>query len=87
VALEAQRVSKLPTDDANTSYADAYTLVHLRTAFTLPGRLGVEPMLGVENLFDETYAANVVANASNGRFFEPGPGRTVYLGLRVGTAR
>ncbi|HSA57219.1 MAG TPA: TonB-dependent receptor [Gemmatimonadaceae bacterium] len=87
VALEAQHVAKLPTDDANLNYADAYTLLHLRAALALPGRFGVEPMAGIENFFDETYAANIVANAANGRFFEPGPGRVFYVGLRVNGGR
>lgn len=85
LAVEAQRMGKMPTDDANQNYADAYTLVHVRAGFNLPTRLGVEPMIGIDNFFDETYAANVVANASNGRFFEPGPGRVFWVGLRLST--
>ncbi|HEX7120738.1 MAG TPA: TonB-dependent receptor, partial [Gemmatimonadaceae bacterium] len=85
LAVEAQRMGKMPTDDANQNYADAYTLVHVRAGFNLPTRLGVEPMIGIDNVFDETYAANVVANASNGRFFEPGPGRVFWVGLRLST--
>lgn len=84
MAIEAQRVAKLPTDDGNQNYADAYTLVHLRAGFNVPARLAVQPMIGVDNVFDETYAANIVANAGNGRFFEPGPGRVFWVGLRVG---
>lgn len=87
LALETQHVAKLATDDANQNYADAYMLVHLRASFAFGERFGVEPMAGIENFFDETYAANIVANAANGRFFEPGPGRTFYVGLRVNGGR
>jgi iron complex outermembrane receptor protein len=83
-ALEAQHVARTPADDANTVYADAYTVLNARAALTLRGRVNAQPYLGIDNLFDETYASNVVVNAARGRFFEPGPGRTFYLGLRVG---
>ena len=87
VTLEAQRTGRLPTDDANTTYADAYTLLNVRVALRVPTRLAVEPAFGIDNLFDATYASNVVVNAARGRFFEPGPGRTVYFLVRMGTRR
>ena len=36
------------------------------------------------DLFDKSYAANVVTNATRGRYFEPGAGRRVYVAMRVG---
>jgi iron complex outermembrane receptor protein len=87
VALEVQRVGRTPADDSNQNYADAYSLVHLRAAFDGLDRFGVQPAVGIDNLIDETYAANIVANAANGRFFEPGPGRTFWIALRVGNGR
>lgn len=83
VALEAQRVGRLPADDANQTYVDAYTLLNARVALDLRGRYGAQPVVGVDNVFDKAYAANVVVNASGGRYFEPGPGRTLFVGVRV----
>ncbi len=82
VAVELQHAARQPADDANANYANAYTVVNARLALELT-RLGAQPVIGIDNIFDRTYAANVVSNASNGRFFEPGPGRTVWVGLRV----
>lgn len=39
---------------------------------------------GINNLFDESYYANVRLNAFAGRYFEPAPRRHGYLGLSVG---
>ena len=40
-------------------------------------------MIGIANLLDEEYNSSVVVNAFGGRYFEPGPGRTVHAGLRI----
>jgi hypothetical protein len=32
-------------------------------------------------VFGRTYNASVVVNAAGGRYFEPGPGRTFFVGL------
>jgi iron complex outermembrane receptor protein len=85
VALEAQRVGRQAVDDANTAWADAYVLANARVALRLPTQLAVEPVFGIDNIFDKTYASNVVVNAARGRFYEPGAGRTYYLSIRMGT--
>jgi iron complex outermembrane receptor protein len=85
VALEAQRVGRQAVDDANTAHADAYVVANARVAFRLPTQLAVTPAFGIDNLFDKTYASNVVVNAARGRFYEPGAGRTYYLSIRMGT--
>ncbi len=85
VAIEASRVGRVAVNNANTSWADAYTLLNARVAIRPSTGPWLEPVLGVDNLLDRTYASNVVVNASGGRFYEPGPGRTVYFALRVGT--
>ena len=53
---------------------------------TLGGmRLG--PFIGINNAFNHRYVSSVVINAARGRFYEPAPGRNVYLGLSVGAGR
>ncbi len=37
----------------------------------------------VNNLGDRRYVGSVIVNDSNGRYFEPGPGRTWMLGARL----
>jgi iron complex outermembrane receptor protein len=38
---------------------------------------------GIENLTDARYASAVLVNATRGRFFEPAPPRSAFVGLRV----
>jgi len=33
------------------------------------------------------YVGSVVINAAAGRYYEPAPGRSVYIGLSLGAAR
>jgi iron complex outermembrane receptor protein len=48
------------------------------------GSTVVSPYFGINNLFDETYFANVRINVPfGGRFFEPGPERNVYAGVTM----
>ena len=77
-------VGPLYADDANRTRVDGYTVSDLRLGFEhTEGNWTVAPFLGVNNLFDSRYNANIRINAFGGRFFEPAPGRTFYGGVRV----
>jgi len=83
-AIDAQYIGELFANNANTETIDGYTLTSLR--FGLDKTIGsfeLGPFIGVHNLFDEPYTANVRINAFGGRFFEPGPGRNAYAGISV----
>ncbi len=43
----------------------------------------ISPSLGITNLFDARYVANVVVNAAAGRYFEPGASRGAFVGLTL----
>ena len=85
VTLEGIRNGRVAVNNANTEWADGYYLLNARLAFRTSTRLSMEPVVGVENIFDKTWASNVVVNANAGRYYEPGPGRTYYIGIRMGT--
>jgi iron complex outermembrane receptor protein len=51
------------------------------------GEMRLAPFLGVNNAFNHMYVSSVVINAAANRFYEPAPGRNVYLGLAVGAGR
>jgi iron complex outermembrane receptor protein len=87
ITVEAQQASRSPVDDRNTAYAAGYVLWNARAGLTAPWARGIAPVIGIENAFDRRYAANVVTNASRGRFFEPGAGRRVYAALTVSAGR
>ncbi|MBL8980862.1 MAG: TonB-dependent receptor [Gemmatimonadetes bacterium] len=83
LTLEAQQGARAAADDANVTWAPGWVVWNARGGLTSLALRGVEPVVGVENLFDRTYVANVVTNATRGRFYEPGAGRRVYLGLGI----
>ncbi len=51
------------------------------------GTVRVAPFIGVNNLLDRRYVSSVVINAARDRYYEPAPGRNVYVGLSIGAGR
>src|SRR5438477_223592 len=51
------------------------------------GGMRLAPFIGINNAFNHLYVSSVVINAARGRFYEPAPGRNVYVGLSVGAGR
>src|SRR5690606_29390182 len=56
---------EIPLNDANTGFAEPYNVVNLKATYerTFLGRLGLELMVGVNNVFDEQYASSILPNA------------------------
>jgi iron complex outermembrane receptor protein len=48
------------------------------------GSVRLSPFLGVNNLFNRAYVSSVVINAAQGRYYEPAPGRNLYVGFSLG---
>jgi iron complex outermembrane recepter protein len=66
------------------SEVPAYTVANMRMGWDIElDSLVLSPFLGVTNLSDESYTANVRVNATANRYFEPGPTRTGYGGINV----
>lgn len=86
VELSGERMAPLPADDANTAWTPEHTLFDLRAGLDRLGigGLRVSPFAAVTNLTDRRYASSVVVNATGSRFFEPGPRRSVQVGLSTG---
>lgn len=77
-----QALSSQYADDANGVEVGGYALTNLRLACRLPlAGVALSPYLGVDNVFDREYYDNLRINAGFGRYFEPGPGRSVYAGV------
>jgi iron complex outermembrane receptor protein len=86
--VDVRYVSRTPVadDDAEGRFGSpAYTLVDLRGGWEglRMGRAAFSPFAGVGNLLDRAYNTSVVINAFGRRYYEPGPGRTLYAGLRL----
>ena len=84
-AVETQYRSKVYVEDTNAERtAPAHTLVNLRlTAQQQSGNWTFGEMLRVDNLFDREHVASVIVGDGNGRFYEPGPTRSWYAGVRA----
>ncbi len=83
--LRGDYVGTIAVNDSNLEESPDYGLADLRAGITRLdiGRWNAAPFAGVNNLFDKRYAAAVAVNAFGGRFFEPGPGRSYYLGVSL----
>jgi iron complex outermembrane recepter protein len=84
--LEAEHTSRFFSADNNAeaSRNPEATVLDARLAGTLEvGGTRFEPFVGLNNVFDERYFSSVVINAAGARFFEPAPGRNLYLGVSV----
>lgn len=73
-------------DNANTASNWASWVVDLRLALDREWKgLQWRPFIGLDNLFNERYNASTTPNAVAGRYYEPAPGREIYIGLTLGT--
>ena len=81
---DAQWADEFFVDDANSLASREAITSSLRVSQELRfAGFEIEPFLGIDNLFDTEYDANVRVNAFGGRFFEPAPDRSYYGGLRI----
>ncbi len=48
------------------------------------GKVRIAPFLAVNNVYNRLYVGSVTINAAGGRYYEPAPGRNVYLGFSLG---
>jgi iron complex outermembrane receptor protein len=72
-------------NDANTESNWAFTVVGLRVSLDrVIGRVAARPFAGIDNIFDERYNSTVSVNAVGGRYYSPSPGRSIYVGFRIG---
>lgn len=77
-------LSDIMANDKNTAKAPSWTVVGLNTGYKFNiGRLNMDLFGRVDNLFDREYVGSVIVNESNGRYYEPAPGRNYGVGLNV----
>ncbi|HDS4946299.1 TonB-dependent receptor PqqU [Klebsiella aerogenes] len=71
-------------NDANTAKAPSWTVVGLTTGYKWSyGKMDMDLFGRVDNLFDRNYVGSVIVNESNGRYYEPAPGRNFGIGMNV----
>ena len=78
-------VSAIPVNDSNTTDSPGYVVVDLQagTHDLAVGGLALAPYVGITNLFDAEFNSSVVVNAFGGRYYEPGPPLSLWLGAKL----
>lgn len=77
-------MSDIMANDENTAKAPSWTVVGLTTGYKWSyGRMDMDLFGRVDNLFDREYVGSVIVNESNGRYYEPVPGRNYGIGLNL----
>jgi len=83
-SLEASAASHIAVNDQNTQFAPGYAVMNasMGRGFTLRNAQ-IHTFLRLNNLLGKHYAGSIIVNESNGRYFEPADGRTIYAGVQL----
>ncbi|HIG8136431.1 TPA: TonB-dependent receptor PqqU [Klebsiella pneumoniae] len=77
-------MSDIMANDENNAKAPSWTVVGLTTGYKWSyGRMDMDLFGRIDNLFDREYVGSVIVNESNGRYYEPAPGRNYGIGLNL----
>ena len=81
---QLRSIGKIYANDANTVINDSYFTVNFRAGYQYKIKdLQFEPFVGVNNLLNEIYNANIQINATANRYFEPAQGSFVFGGISL----
>jgi iron complex outermembrane receptor protein len=85
LAIELRGASALMANDSNSEAAPRHALLALRAhqRHRLPDDFVLELLARLDNASNRRHAASVIVNDANGRHYEPGPPRQLWLGLRL----
>jgi iron complex outermembrane receptor protein len=76
---------RIPLNDANTEYADSYSLLTGRAGFRKAWKnLSLDIFGGVDNALDEKYSLGNDLNAIGGRYYNAAPGINYFGGVKTG---
>ena len=83
--LEARWVDRVYVNDINSASADNYAVLNLHAGWRQRfAGWDLDAFVRVDNVTDENYVGSVIVNAANDRYFEPAPGRYLYVGVTAG---
>lgn len=82
--LEALHKSRVPVNDPNLEFADAYNVLNAMVGLMQQGRgWRLTEFVRVDNLTDRNYTGSVIVNETNGRYYEPSPRRNMSVGVQA----
>lgn len=83
-SVEARWLGRVPVNDLNTDAAAGYATLGASVGYAaVVGRWELSAFLRGDNLTNRKYAGSVIVNESNGRYFEPAPGRNWLAGFNA----
>lgn len=89
-SVNFQYVGPIPITDSNSLFSDSYNLTNIKVGYRLPilKKLALNTFLGVDNVFDEVYASQILINARGfggkaPRYFYPGNPINYYIGIHL----
>lgn len=82
-ALSYYYSDRVPLNDANSIYADAYHLLGIKAGYQkwMKGKFRIKLIAGIENLLDQNYSLGNDVNGFGGRYFNAAAGRNYYASL------
>jgi len=77
--------SKIPLNDGNTAFANAYHLIQLKTGWNknLSSKTRLNVFAGINNLLNQHYSLGNDLNAVGNRFYNAAPLRNWFTGINV----
>ena len=87
--ISFQYVGSIPITDSNSLVASSYALTNMKVGYKLAfKKIMLGAFIGVDNIFDEQYASQLLINASSfggnaPRYFYPGNPINYYTGIHI----
>lgn len=84
--ITATYTDKIPLNNANSVYADAYTLLGIRMGYRneFSKKVTIDIFAGIDNALNERYSLGNDLNAFGGRYYNAAPPINFYGGLTAG---
>lgn len=83
-SLEGSFIGRVPVNDTNSEFAPSYSLFSLSVGRVVDfNHWRAQGFLRCDNVLNRDYVGSVIVNDGNGRFYEPGAGRSVFAGLKI----
>jgi iron complex outermembrane receptor protein len=82
--LEALYRARVPVDDVNSEFADAYSVFNIVAGLAQQGPgWRISEYVRLDNVADRNYVGSVIVNEGNRRFYEPSPRRSISAGIQA----
>jgi iron complex outermembrane recepter protein len=83
--VEETRSSGYFVNDTLSTYTAGWWTTNVRLGWSgSTANVRLNPFIGLNNIFNRQYVGSVVINGANGRYYEPAPGRNMYVGFSLG---